>query len=62
MNILGLFLVEIIGAALFSLAFFGGLPKVKNLCYSSLISSICLPTYCYIEALKSFVVWVLRLV
>jgi hypothetical protein len=37
MNILGLFLAEIIGAALFSLAFFGGIQKVKNLCYSSLI-------------------------
>ena len=37
MNILGLFLVEIIGAALFSLAFFGGIQKVKTLCYSSLI-------------------------
>ncbi len=36
MNILGLFAVEIIGAALFSLAFFGGIQKVKSLCYSSL--------------------------
>ena len=47
MNILGLFLVEIIGAALFSLAFFGG---------------ISLHTYCYIEALKSLAVWVLRFI
>lgn len=37
MNILGLFVVEIIGAALFSLAFFGGIQKVKSLCYSSLV-------------------------
>ena len=36
MNILGLFVVEIISAALFSLAFFGGIQKVKNLCYASL--------------------------
>lgn len=36
MNILGLFVVEIIGAALFSLAFFGGIQKVKGLCYSAL--------------------------
>ena len=34
MNIYGLFLVEIIGAALFSLAFFEGLQKLKRLCYS----------------------------
>ncbi len=37
MNILGLLVVEIIGAALFSLAFFGGIRKVKSLCYSSLV-------------------------
>lgn len=36
MNILGLFLVEIIGAALFSLAFFGGMQKLKSLCYSKI--------------------------
>ena len=36
MNILGLFVIEIIGAALFSLAFFAGIQKVKGLCYSSL--------------------------
>ena len=36
MNILGLFVIEIIGAGLFSLAFFGGFQKVKGLCYSSL--------------------------
>ena len=34
MNIYGLLLFEIIGAALFSLAFFGGMQKIKNLCYS----------------------------
>ena len=44
MNILGLFVIEIIGAALFSLAFFGGIQKVKGLCYSSLASK-----YAYIH-------------
>ena len=37
MNIYGFLLVEIIGAALFSLAFFGGMQKVKNLCYSMIV-------------------------
>ena len=37
MNIFGLFFIEIIGAALFSLAFFGGLQKVKSLCNSALV-------------------------
>ena len=36
MSILGLFVVEIIGAALFSLAFFGGIQKLKSICYASL--------------------------
>ena len=36
MNILGLFVVEIIGAALFSLAFFGGIQKLKSICYAAL--------------------------
>ncbi len=36
MNILELFVVEIFGAALFSLAFLGGVQKVKNICYSAL--------------------------
>lgn len=34
MNIYGLLFVEIIGAAVFSLAFFGGMQKLKSLCYS----------------------------
>ncbi len=38
MNIYGLLVVEIIGAALFSLAFFGGIQKLKGLCYSYLAS------------------------
>ena len=38
MNILGLFVIEIIGAALFSLAFLSGMQKLKNLCYSYLAS------------------------
>lgn len=37
MNLFGLLFLEIVGAALFSLAFFGGLQKVKSLCYSSLV-------------------------
>ena len=36
MDLFGLFLIEIIGAALFSLAFFGGMQKLKSLCYSML--------------------------
>ena len=36
MSIYGLVLVEIIGAALFSLAFVGGIQKLKNLCYAYL--------------------------
>jgi hypothetical protein len=36
MNMLGLLVIEIIGAALFSVAFIGGIQKVKNLCYSVL--------------------------
>ena len=32
----GMLFVEIIGAALFSLAFFGGMQKLKSLCYSYL--------------------------
>lgn len=36
MSIYGLFLFEIVGAALFSLAFFGGMQKLKSLCYSSI--------------------------
>lgn len=34
MNLFGLFVLEIIGAALFSLAFFGGMRKLKSICYS----------------------------
>lgn len=41
MNLFGLLFLEIVGAALFSLAFFGGLQKVKSLCYSSLVRQIC---------------------
>lgn len=37
MNLFGLLFLEIVGAALFSLAFFEGLQKVKSLCYSSLV-------------------------
>lgn len=37
MNLLGLFVSEMIGAALFSLAFFGGMQKLKSLCYSVLV-------------------------
>ena len=37
MNMLGLLVVKVIGAALFSLAFFGGIQKVKSLCYESLV-------------------------
>lgn len=36
MKLFGLFLVEIVGAALFSLAFIGGMQKLKSLCYSML--------------------------
>ncbi len=36
MNLFGLFLCEIVVAALFSLAFFGGMQKLKSLCYSIL--------------------------
>ena len=34
MNIFGLFIVEIFGAALFSLAFFAGKQKLKSIIYS----------------------------
>ena len=37
MNIYGLLLFEIIGAALFSLAFFGGMQKLKSICYSMIV-------------------------
>ena len=37
MNIYGLVLVEIIGAALFSLACFGGMRKIKSLCYLMIV-------------------------
>lgn len=37
MNIYGFLLVEIIGAALFSLAFFGGMQKLKSFCYSMIV-------------------------
>lgn len=36
MSLFELVFVEIIGAALFSLAFFGGIQKVKSICYSAL--------------------------
>ena len=38
MSIYGLLVVEVIGAALFSLAFLSGKKKKKNLCYSYLAS------------------------
>jgi hypothetical protein len=38
MSIYGLLVVEVIGAALFSLAFLSGMQKLKNLCYSYLAS------------------------
>lgn len=36
MSLFGLLFVEIIGAALFSLAFLCGMQKLKSLCYSLL--------------------------
>ena len=47
MNILGLLVIEIIGAALFSVAFIGGIQKVN--------------TYSHIEALESLVIRVLQI-
>ena len=38
MSIYGLLVVEVVGAALFSLAFLSGMQKLKNLCYSYLAS------------------------
>ena len=38
MNSFNILVVEVIGAALFSLAFFGGIQKVKGICYSILAS------------------------
>ena len=34
MSIYGLLVIEIAGAALFSLAFFEGMQKLKSLCYA----------------------------
>ena len=36
MNLFGMFLFEVIVAALFSLAFIGGIQKIKSLCYLAL--------------------------
>ena len=36
MNSYGLLVIEIVGAALFSLAFFEGMQKLKSLCYASI--------------------------